>query len=267
MKLTNLLVKLGLWSDPGEAPAAEPEKPPATAPNHEKRIVSMEGLKREKQEREEALTAAQLGLEATPEQIYRAAGISAPPHGWTLEKVGHELETGHAGDLVLRLAEHKVRVEDLLADGQRKDHSLDRYEEHLDVKVGGFLLSSTHKAEDLRRQARELLSEADRLEAGQQEVKGRLEAWRAVKRATEDELERVAGLLARLTGPAAGAAPADQPASAVSPAEPGSTSGPAGKTAEPAAAPGPVEAPPVPEAPSPVHGPPEAETAPWAPPA
>ncbi len=200
MKLGRLLEKLGLWSDgvddekkPGAAEKA-PEK------KYEKRTVSLESLRAARAEAAQEIASGQasarLGLEATPEQIYTAAKVSLPEHGWTLERLGRELKPGD--DLALVLAEHKVAPDSLLEDGFKRDQALDMFEQHLEAKVEAFVTESSRQATELELQASELQARAAKLRAEQDEVRARLEKWRVSKRAAENELERVAGLVAPL---------------------------------------------------------------------
>lgn len=203
MKLGSLLEKLGLWSDGVDDKL--PAKPKSEEKKYEKKTVSLESLRAAKAEAareiESGQASARLGLEATLPQIYTAAGLKDPEHGWTLERLGRELKDGD--DVALVLAEHKIAPESLLEDGFRRDQALDRFEEHLDGKVQAFLASSKDKVAELEDQMRELAERAEKLRQEQRDVQERLNAWRTRKHASEDELERVAALVAPLVQKAA----------------------------------------------------------------
>lgn len=200
MKLGNLLEKLGLWSDGKDDPPGKPgaAAPPPEAPKYETRVVSLQTLKKAREvahrDVESGAAAATLALETTPEEIYELAGL--PAEGWTLPRLGAELKEGDQLELVL--AEHKVAPEALLEDGFNRDRALDLFEESLDSSVQAYLEAASQKAALLEAEAREIASRAERIRAEQASVKARLEAWREKKHQTEDELERLAGLVAPL---------------------------------------------------------------------
>ncbi|GMU57379.1 MAG: hypothetical protein AMXMBFR33_65250 [Candidatus Xenobia bacterium] len=198
MKLGNLLEKLGLWSDGKDDPPEKPGAPPPEAPKYETRVVSLQTLKKAREvahrDVESGAAAATLALETTPEEIYELAGL--PAEGWTLPRLGRELKEGDKLELVL--AEHKVAPEALLEDGFNRDRALDLFEESLDSGVQAYLEAASQKAALLEAEAREIASRAARIRDEQASVKARLEAWREKKHQTEDELERLAGLVAPL---------------------------------------------------------------------
>lgn len=200
MKLGKLLEKLGLWSDGIDDEA--PKKPPAPAEEKkfEKRSVSLDTLRQQRAEAdrqvESGKTAAGLGLEATPDQIYTAAGVKDPGHGWTLARLARELKPDD--NLALILAEHEIPAESLIEDGLARDNALDRYEEHLDARVASYLDDAAFKLSELEEQARVINEKIAHLQRERADVEKRLDGWRAAKHAAEDELERVAGLVAPL---------------------------------------------------------------------
>lgn len=199
MKLGRLLEKLGLWSDGVDDEAPKKAAAPAEEPKKfEKRTVSLDSLRQQRAEAdrqvESGKTAAGLGLEATPEQIYTAAGVKTPDHGWTLPRLARELKPDD--ELALLLAEHKLTPESLLEDGLARDSALDRFEDHLDSKVASYLDDVAVKLTELDEQVRLLEEKRAHLLGEREDVQKRLDSWRASKHAAEDELERVAGLLA-----------------------------------------------------------------------
>ncbi|MCE7871199.1 hypothetical protein DYH09_12570 [bacterium CPR1] len=193
-----MLEKLGLWSDGKDDPPAKPTAPAPEAPRYETRVVSLQTLKKAREvahrDVESGAAAATLALETTPEEIYELAGL--PAEGWTLPRLGQELKEGDQLQLVL--AEHKVAPEALLEDGFNRDRALDLFEESLDSSVQAYLEAASQKAALLEAEAREIASRAARIRDEQASVKARLEAWREKKHQTEDELERLAGLVAPL---------------------------------------------------------------------
>lgn len=199
MKIGRLLEKLGLWSDgvDDKAPAAAPAEPEK---KFEKRTVSLDSLRAARAEAardlESGQSAARLALDVSVEQIYTAAKVPVPEHGWTLDRLARELKP--EDNVALVLAEHKIPPETLLEDGIARDQALDRFEEHLETKVQGYLEASQARMADLEEKARELQGKIAELQSEQDAVRARLEAFRARKHAAEDELERAAALIASL---------------------------------------------------------------------
>ncbi|MBI3925746.1 MAG: hypothetical protein HY319_09415 [Armatimonadetes bacterium] len=201
MKLTQLLIQAGILAAaaPEGAPAVEPAaeaKAPVT------RRVTLEELRgRAREARQESLQG-DLGLQTSPEEVYRQSGIEEPQHGFRLDRLGELLREKGIGnpeaaraELVMVLAENKVPLETLLDDAQRRDSALDSYEERLVQRVKDWRSGFQQQVQALRRQAAELMEEAERLEQSATRVDKQLEDWRSRKRAAEDELERLGQLL------------------------------------------------------------------------
>jgi chromosome segregation ATPase len=194
VKILQVLEKLGLWA---AAPAA-PAGAAAAEPRPEKRVVSLEALKKARAETLRKIEAnvhdEDLSLDSTPEQIYSTVGIVAPENGWTLERLAREAATPE--QVVLLLAEHKLAAQTLLEDGVRRDQALDQFEEQLDARLTAHLGVIDDQVATLEAQAREILEKAERLKTDRREVLARMKQWRSRKHAAEDELERVAALVA-----------------------------------------------------------------------
>jgi hypothetical protein len=77
------------------------------------------------------------GPPTTFDEIYRAAEIQAPPHGFTVFKVAEMLQSGHIKDLpseikrssvLLALEAAGVKIQEVIEDAVRRDKALDSYE-------------------------------------------------------------------------------------------------------------------------------------------
>lgn len=196
MKVFNLLEKLGLWA-PAAAPAAAGA--PAAEPRPEKRVVSLDALKKARSETLRKIEAnvhdSDLRLDSTPEQIYETVGIGIPEHGWSLDRLAREASSPE--QVVLLLAEHKLPAQSLLEDGVKRDQALDEFEEQLDAKLAVHLGVVDDQIATLEAQAREIQEKAERLRRERVDLLGRMKQWRIRKHAAEDELERVAALVAQ----------------------------------------------------------------------
>lgn len=194
MKVFQVLEKLGLWAG-APAPAAGAAAP---EPRAEKRVVSLEALKRARAETLRKIEAnvhdEDLSLDSTPEQIYAKVGIAEPENGWTLDRLAREAASPE--QVVLLLAEHKLAAQALLEDGVRRDQALDQFEEQLDARLIGHLGVVDDQVATLEAQAREIQEKTERLKSERRDLLARMKQWRSRKHAAEDELERVAALVA-----------------------------------------------------------------------
>lgn len=201
MKLTQLLIKVGLMHGPAEpegaAPAAQAAEP--SEPTFEKRILKLEELRAQAGEAKAAQEERDLGLGKTFDQIYQEKGIAPTPKGLSLSEL-HALVEGksdaEARALLTRAITDKgAKVNEVLLEAQQRDAALDEYEELLGVRVERWAEAAKRKAESLREQAQHLLSEAKATEERIEEIRAKADAWRTTKHAAEDEVERLARLL------------------------------------------------------------------------
>ena len=205
MKLTTILAKMGLVVTVPAAPAT----PAAPGAKLVTRVVTLEELRRKAREVKDAdfqeLVRSGLGLEASFEQVYAAAKVARPGHGWDVDRVLARLADPRVQalapakvreQLAIDLADALAPPEDVLADAQRRDEALDRYEAQLVAKVDEWRTDVMRRQAALRVDAERLLAEAQDLERSVPAVEKKLEAWRERKRGKEDELERVAAAVA-----------------------------------------------------------------------
>jgi hypothetical protein len=132
-----------------------------------------------------ALEQQPSGEDYALEQIYTSAGIVAPEHGFTVDRLIEMLEAEEfrgmdaptrarvITGMLKRLPTGAVEVDDIVRDAEARDRALDAFE--------GFL------ADRLARHAAEI-EEMDANRASLDGEKARFERWRARKRAEEERL-------------------------------------------------------------------------------
>lgn len=200
MKLTQLLIKVGLLHGPadsgGTAPA--PAEAPPTAV-FEKRILKLEELRTQAGEAREKQEERDLGLGLTFQDIYAAAGIGNTPKGLSLSEL-RALVAGKPEAEARQLLEKAIRdkgadLNEVLLDAQQRDAALDKYEELLGTRVSRWEADTKRKADALREQAQHLLKQAREAEERIEVIRAKAEEWRKSKHAAEDEVEHLARLL------------------------------------------------------------------------
>ena len=200
MKLTNLLVKIGLvYGGPpsgGEDPAqVEPPKPA-----FQKVVRRLEDMRAEDRATSADAEEAALGLRRTFPEIYREAGLGDPPGGLSLEDLDRQvsgLSEDEARLAVLgTLKEKGVPLREVLLDGHRRDQALDRYEADLEGRMADWERSTESRAQALLREARELEERARQLRERIPALKQELAAWKVRKHDEEDLMELLGRMLA-----------------------------------------------------------------------
>lgn len=200
MKLTNLLVRLGLvYGGP-----AEGQDPPAAVepsrPVFQKVVRRLEDMRAEDRAAGAEAEEAALGLHRTFAEIYREAGLGEPPGGLSLEELDRQvkgLSEEEARVAVLATLQEKgAPVREVLLDGHRRDVALDRYEADLEVRVADWERAAEDRARALLREARELEERARQLQERIPAVKQELAAWKARKHEEEDLFELLGRMLA-----------------------------------------------------------------------
>ncbi len=131
-------------------------------------------------------------------QVYDAAKIETPPHGYTVLKVARMLESEHLkalpGDvkrksILVALDAAGVKVTEIVDDAVRRDRALDTYErvlqQHLEEREGETAAENQRLEEEIARHAAELRARIDAnartLDADRQEFR----AWQQRKREEE----------------------------------------------------------------------------------
>ncbi len=201
MKLTALLVKIGLVYG-GGAPPESPSEPPSPIST---RQIDLEELRRQdRQERGRGALAA-LGLDKTFAEIYRESGIGDPPSGVCLEDLDRlvaGLPVEEARLVVMATLQEKgAPIREVLLDGQRRDQALDAYEQALEERVAEEGKGLEQQAADLLRQARDLESRARDLQGRVPELQQALQAWKKRKHEEEDLMELLGSMLVNFQEP------------------------------------------------------------------
>ena len=129
-------------------------------------------------------------LGATPEAVFAAAGLEAPEHGWTVERVlefvtrptyaemSHDLRQRA---ILVVLARDNVSAEDVLKEVVRRDQALDRYEEILAAKVAGERRRLEMQREQWEAEVRELQKKIAQQGEVAASLDKRLDDWRRRK--------------------------------------------------------------------------------------
>lgn len=135
------------------------------------------------------------------DEIYLAAEITAPPHGYTIYKVADMLQSEHirglpvkvkASSVLLALEAAGVKLEEILKDAVMRDKALDTYEH---VQERALQALEGHKSQENR----EIQAELDRLAAEHQariqknndevsKEKERFFGWRLKKQQEEQKI-------------------------------------------------------------------------------
>lgn len=140
------------------------------------------------------------------EQIYAAARIATPAHGYSILKVAEMLESDHIRDLpaevkrksiMVALDAASVALEKIVEDAVQRDRALDGYErvleKELDELRGAKQAENQQLEQEIEQRLRELRA---RIEDNNKEVfreQEALAAWRAAKRAEEERIARAVG--------------------------------------------------------------------------
>ncbi len=191
MKLTRLLVQLGLVHEraPEKASPAEEPAPLSTV------VLSLEDLRARALDDQVRQEATELGLEKSWEEIYREQGLGEPPGGVCLEELDRKvqgLSEDEARVLVLGILKEKgAPIREVLLDGQSRDEALDAYEILLEKRVALRRAALEQRMDELNR-------EVQALQARSADLQAALEAWKQRKREEEDLMELLGGMLARV---------------------------------------------------------------------
>jgi hypothetical protein len=135
------------------------------------------------------------------EEIYRAAEITAPPHGYTIQKVAEMLASEHIRDLPAQVKQKSVMValdaagvkmREIIEDAVRRDRALDTYER---LQEKGLLELEARKTQENQRIQAEIdrlvAERRARMQANSDEVakeKERFYGWRLKKQEEEQKI-------------------------------------------------------------------------------
>jgi hypothetical protein len=189
------------------------------------RAVTLEQLIAEARSREvSALAELPAELSLSFQQIFDAARVSAPPSGWSVERLQQLLRTdayrrldrtSAQSVLASTIAAQGGQVEDVIRDAVARDGAIDAFEKYAWSKLEERIAARKRRIEELDGKARELRAESARLREESKQDRARWREWMARKIAFENELSRAVGYL--LDDPVVSISappPADQPADA-----------------------------------------------------
>lgn len=195
-----------------EGPAAEADKPvdpnAPTQPLVERRSLTLEELLRETRETtaraQEELQAAATGLSAEPDEVFAAANIPAPEHGWTIERarafVGDPARVAAGPQeqrraLAAQLAIEQIPPEDLFRDAHTRDVALDAYEGFLGARVREVRRGLAKEEDELAEKRKEIDARLGAIAGEKLALDERWQAWRTKKRERELSWAQVLKLL------------------------------------------------------------------------
>jgi Asp-tRNA(Asn)/Glu-tRNA(Gln) amidotransferase A subunit family amidase len=139
-------------------------------------------------------------------EIYAAARIATPAHGYSILKIAEMLESEHIRDLpaevkrksiLVALDAAGVKLEEIVEDAVQRDRALDAYERILEKELEELRRAKQTENQRLEQEIEQRLRELrGRIEENSKEVyreQEALSAWRAAKRAEEDRIARAVG--------------------------------------------------------------------------
>ncbi|MEI8195099.1 MAG: hypothetical protein WCI73_04240 [Phycisphaerae bacterium] len=150
-------------------------------------------------EAEEIKTLAQMPAELTVSfpQVLAAAGVKAPAHGWTVEKLQETLaDETYRGksrpevqkELLVVLQAQQVPVEDLVKDAMARDHAIDAFGVCVQQKIAARRALRQQKAQEAKAQIAELQEQMTRLQAEEKNDETQWRSWWGKKLAYEQAL-------------------------------------------------------------------------------
>ena len=176
--------------------------PPERIPT---RTVTLRELMKEVGRRDaRALEALPAELSVSLDQIFAAAGMASPPHGWTIERLGkllreepyQRMSRPAVQKAILELlAADEAHVQDLVKDAVTRDQALDAFAAMVRAKMNDLAAAQGQRLAEIDREIRELQTEAARLREETQTDAARWRDWRAEKAAREKEMAWALGYL------------------------------------------------------------------------
>jgi Asp-tRNA(Asn)/Glu-tRNA(Gln) amidotransferase A subunit family amidase len=140
------------------------------------------------------------------DEIYQAAEIEPPAHGYTIEKVASMLQSEHLrglsaevkrSSILVALEASGARIEDVIQDAVRRDRALDGYERVLQKSLSDVQVKKTEENRQIEAEMNKMLGEyRARIQANNatiaQETE-RFSAWRAQKQQEEKKIADTVG--------------------------------------------------------------------------
>ena len=180
------------------APAAGPKKIPT-------RVVTLKELLAEVRAQAPATDAGgPAELEQPFDEIYRAAGVTPPEHGWTVQRLAEWLraevdlkaprETIQL-NIVHKLASEKAHVQDIVKDALERDQALDARERALERGLEDRARERRLRAEQIEQQIQALQQRQAELKKESQADTARWHDWYERKNAVEKDMAWVLDFL------------------------------------------------------------------------
>ena len=132
------------------------------------------------------------------DEIYAAAEIQTPPHGYTIQKVASMLQSEHLrglsaevkrSSILVALEAAGAKVEDVIQDAVRRDRALDSYERVLERSVEQIRTTKTEENRQIEAEMNKMLAEyRSRIQANNESINKESEkftAWRTQKQQEE----------------------------------------------------------------------------------
>jgi Asp-tRNA(Asn)/Glu-tRNA(Gln) amidotransferase A subunit family amidase len=143
---------------------------------------------------------------ATHDDIYSAARIATPPHGYTILKVAEMLESEHIRELpadvrrksvLVALDAAGVSVKEIVEDAVQRDRALDTYERVLEQNLEALRVTSAEEntalEAEVEQRLRDLRAAIDKNNQAVAQAREQLAVWRAGKRAEETRIADAVG--------------------------------------------------------------------------
>jgi Asp-tRNA(Asn)/Glu-tRNA(Gln) amidotransferase A subunit family amidase len=140
------------------------------------------------------------------DEIYKAAEIAPPAHGYTIDKVGAMLQSEHLrglsaevkrSSILVALEASGAKIEDVIQDAVRRDRALDGYERVLQKSLNDIQLKKTEENRQIEAEMNKMLGEfRARIQANNEAIAKeteRFSAWRTQKQAEEKNIADTVG--------------------------------------------------------------------------
>ena len=135
------------------------------------------------------------------DDIYATAGITAPPHGYTVQKISAMLQSQHIRNLPLEVRRSSVlvaldaagvKVQEIIEDAVRRDRALDAFERVRQRSVDQLETQKAQENQQLQAELDKLIADyRARIQRNNEAVaqeKGKFLAWLEKKRVEEDRI-------------------------------------------------------------------------------
>jgi hypothetical protein len=179
------------------APAA-PRKVPT-------RTVTLKELLAETQKRDvETLSSLPGELSVSFDQVFDAAGIQAPAHGWTVCRMAEFLRDSRLKDMprpalqqaiIAALAADQAHVQDVVKDAIARDEALDAFQIFVRAKMDTRAQARRKEMEQTRARILEMNGELARMEQEAAADDKRWQEWHTRKVSAEKEMSRTLAAL------------------------------------------------------------------------